>query len=64
MFAVCLCQSNSLAHDEAEGVLGFTFDNTYSSKYMWRGYDLFGANGAYMPSLDADLFGTGWSINV
>jgi hypothetical protein len=44
--------------------LAFTFDSTYSSKYVWRGYDVFGANGAYMPSLDIDLFGTGWSINV
>lgn len=47
-----------------EDPLAFTFDTTYSSKYMWRGYDIFGENSAFMPSLDVDLFGTGWSFNV
>ena len=47
-----------------EDPLAITFDNTYSSKYMWRGYDLFESNGAWMPSIDFDLWGTGWNVNV
>ncbi len=38
-------------------------DNTYSSKYVWRGYDIFGENSAYMPSVDFTL-GAGFSLNV
>jgi len=57
----------SLAHEEEaaeDPTLGFVFYQTYSSKYMWRGYDVFGKNSAYMPSVDIDLFQTGWSFNV
>jgi len=57
----------SLAHEEESAedpTLTFAFDQTYSSKYMWRGYDVFGENSAYMPSVDIDLFQTGWSLNV
>lgn len=44
--------------------LGVTFDNEFTTKYIWRGFDLFDDHGAWMPSVDFDLFGSGWSFNV
>ncbi len=32
------------------------------SKYIWRGYDLFDDHGAFQPSVNADLFGTGLEV--
>ncbi len=40
-----------------------TIDNTYSSKYVWRGYDIFGENSAWMPSVDFAL-PAGFSLNI
>ena len=39
-------------------------DLTYQSKYVWRGFDVYGDKSAVQPSLDLDLFGTGLGINV
>jgi hypothetical protein len=39
-------------------------DLTYQSKYIWRGFDVYGDKSAIQPSLDLDLFGTGLGINV
>ncbi len=44
--------------------LGIDLDMTYVSKYMWRGYDLYHDRGAFQPSINADLFGTGLSANI
>jgi hypothetical protein len=41
-----------------------TFDNDFSTQYNWRGYDTFDDHGAWMPSVNVDLYGTGWSFNV
>lgn len=49
------------AQDDA---LGVTVDNEFTTKYIWHGYDLFDDHGAWMPSVDFDLFGSGWSFNV
>ncbi len=49
------------AQDEA---LGVTADATWVSKYIWRGFDLLDDKGAFQPSVDVDLFGSGWSVNV
>jgi len=46
------------------GGMGVTVDATYVSKYVWRGYDLFDDHGALQPSVDVDLFGTGFGVNV
>ena len=40
-----------------------TFDNDFSTAYMWRGFDTFDDHGAWMPSVNID-YGTGWSVNV
>ena len=39
-------------------------DLTYQSKYIWRGFDVYGDKSAIQPSLDLDLFGTGLGFNV
>ena len=46
---------------------GFTVDNEFSTKYMWRGFDLFDDHPAWFVSTDIDLseqLGEGWSLNV
>ena len=44
--------------------LGITLDATWVSKYMWYGQDLYDDHAAFQPSVDIDLFGTGFSVNV
>ena len=41
-----------------------SFDLTYQSKYIWRGFDIYGDKSAVQPSLDLDLFGTGLGVNI
>jgi len=48
-----------------EGELHGTIDATYVSRYIWRGYDAYGRNhSAIQPSIDLDLFGTGYGFKV
>jgi len=51
------------AGEETPGLSG-TADVTFTSKYMWHGYNILGEHGAVQPSIDLDLFGTGFSANV
>ena len=39
-------------------------DFTYQSKYIWRGFDVYGDKSAMQPSIDLDLFGTGLGVNM
>ena len=39
-------------------------DFTYQSKYIWRGFDIYGDKSAMQPSIDLDLFGTGFGVNM
>jgi len=39
-------------------------DFTYQTKYVWRGFDVYDDKSAMQPSIDVDLFGTGFGINV
>ena len=48
----------------AEGELHGVVDVTYQSKYIWRGFDAFDDKSAIQSSVDLDLFGTGFGINV
>ena len=41
-----------------------SLDLTYQSKYVWRGFNIYGTQSAIQPSLDLDLFGTGLGVNV
>ena len=52
---------------QAQDELSGTIDVTYLSAYMWRGFDRYpGAHGegAIQPSIDLDLYGTGFGLNV
>jgi len=48
----------------AEGDLGIDLDTTWVSKYIWRGFDLYGDKGAIQPSVNFNLYDTGFSFNV
>jgi len=37
---------------------------TYQSKYVWRGFDVYGDKSAVQASVDLDLFGTGFGLNI
>jgi len=39
-------------------------DFTYQSKYIWRGFDVYGDKSAMQPSIDLDLFGTGLGVSM
>lgn len=64
MIVVVLLSTTGLVQAE-ESDLGITLDVTYVSRYIFRGFD-FGANnhGAIQPSIDIDLWGTGFGVNV
>jgi len=47
-----------------EGELHGTIDVTYLSKYVWRGFDIYGDKSAIQPSIDLDLYGTGFGVNI
>jgi len=47
-----------------EGELHGVLDFTYQSKYIWRGFDVYGDKSAIQPSIDLDLYGTGFGINI
>ena len=62
--AVILLSAAGLAQAQ-EGKLGVILDVTYASRYIWRGFDLYKNNhSAIQPSIDLDLYGTGFGINV
>ncbi len=61
--AVILLSTVGLAQAE-EGKLSGTIDITYLSKYIWRGFDVYGDKSAIQPSIDLDLYGTGFGINL
>jgi hypothetical protein len=61
--AVLLFASLSVVQAQ-EGELHGTIDVTYLSKYVWRGFDIYGDKSAIQPSIDLDLYGTGFGINV
>ncbi len=48
-----------------EGGISGTFDVTYSSRYIWRGIDVYeDSHSAIQPSIDIDLYGTGLGLKV
>lgn len=47
-----------------EGELHGYIDLTYQSKYIWRGIDVYGDKSAIQPSIDLDLYGTGFGLNI
>ncbi len=47
-----------------EDPISVTVDTTWVSKYLWYGIDVLDDKGAFQPSVDIDLFGSGFSVNV
>lgn len=64
LITVILLSTAGLVHAQ-EGQLSGTLDITYLSKYIWRGFDMYAQNhSAIQPSIDLDLYGTGFGINI
>jgi hypothetical protein len=63
VLAVILFSMGGLVQAE-EGKLSGTIDVTYLSKYVWRGFDIYGDKSAIQPSIDLDLYGTGLGFSV
>lgn len=62
--AVTLLSLAGLAQAE-ETELGVTIDATYVSKYIWHGFNFYGHdNAAFQPSIDVDLWGTGFGVTL
>ncbi|MDH4202134.1 MAG: hypothetical protein OEV87_04510 [Phycisphaerae bacterium] len=51
------------AAPKATEPMGVTVDLSYTSKYIWRGFDILDNTGAFQPSVNVDL-GNGFSANV
>ena len=47
-----------------QGELHGAVDLTYQSKYVWRGFDVYGDKSAIQPSIDLDLYGTGFGVSL
>ncbi len=39
-------------------------DVTYLSKYIWRGFNIYGSKSAIQPSIDLNLYNTGFGVNA
>jgi len=48
------------AAEELHGSVGLT----YQSKYIWRGFDIYGDRSAIQPEINLDLYGTGFGIDL
>lgn len=47
-----------------DDLVGVTLDATWVSKYLWRGFDVLDDKPAFQPSVEVDLFGSGFSVMV
>jgi hypothetical protein len=63
VLAVVLLSVGGLVQAQEDKLTG-TIDVTYLSKYVWRGFDVYRDKSAIQPTIDLDLYGTGFGINV
>jgi hypothetical protein len=49
---------------QAQEELHGSLELTYQSKYVWRGFDIYGDKSAIQGALNLDLYGTGFGIGV
>ena len=47
-----------------DGDLHGAIDVTYQSKYVWRGFDIYGDKSAIQPSINVDLYDTGFGVSA
>jgi hypothetical protein len=62
--AVLFLTASALAQEQNKGELHGVIDLTYQSQYVWRGFDYFNGTSGFQPSIDLDLFGTGFGVSV
>ncbi len=61
--AVVLLAATGVAQ-ALEGELHGAIDVTYQTKNVWRGFDVYGDKSAIQPTIDLNLFGTGFGMSV
>lgn len=64
LLAVVILLSTAWLAQAQEGELSGTIDVTYLSKYIWRGFDVYGDKSAIQPSINLDLYGTGFGVSA
>jgi len=66
LLAVVVLLAAAASANAEEGKLSGTIDVTYVSSYIWRGFDVYGPGGhsAIQPSINVDLYGTGFGTKV
>jgi hypothetical protein len=63
LIIVILLSAAGLSQAE-EGKLGVSLDLTYMSKWMSKGAEAYGQQGALFQTIDVDLYGTGFGVKV
>jgi len=63
LVAVVFLSMTGLAQ-AAAGELHGAINATYTSQYVWRGFSVFGTQGAFHPGIDLDLYGTGFGLSA
>lgn len=64
LIAVISLSTAGLVQAQERNLSG-TFDVTYLSRYIWRGFDMYeDDHSAIQPSIDLDLYGTGLGIKI
>ncbi|MHC4617918.1 MAG: hypothetical protein ACYTEQ_09215 [Planctomycetota bacterium] len=61
--AVILLSVAGLARAQPRELHGYV-DLAYQSRFVWRGFSVFGSQGQIQPTLDLDLYGTGIGLNI
>ncbi|MCX5636312.1 MAG: hypothetical protein NTX52_01280 [Planctomycetota bacterium] len=64
LIAVLFLTASALAQEQNKGELHGVIDLTYQSKYIWRGFSVYDNTSAFQPSIDLDLFGTGFGVSM
>ncbi len=64
VFIIFFFSSTVWGVDFKDRTLAVEVDASYVSKYIWRGYDVLDDDAAFQPSINLDLFETGFSLNV
>jgi hypothetical protein len=64
IFLALGCLSYAAEQQKPQPALHGWVDATFTSKYVWRGFTVFGEQSAIHPSIDLSLFDTGFGLNV
>ena len=64
LVAVIVFTLLNLVHAEDEKKLGVTLDLTYTSKWLSKGVEAYGAKGGLFKTIDVDLYDSGFGVKV